>query len=344
MKYWLHRISHVAELSHPLLDKGYITIGFSDLASDETIDKVLANDKSWFDKQVKKTWNSLLRSRHSLWRFLKEFQKGDLVIVPIDGAFHVCEILDDRPVIIGETHDQDLKTWTKKVVKTDGRLFLAENGKPYDLGFARKIKIHHKAISREKFADAKLTARMKMRQTNGSLMNIKASVEKSIENSENKKPVHLHPVILEKTAPIVLNSIIEELNPVKFEKLILSYLNSSGANEVYRPAKNERGKEGDADMIAVFHNLKLIIYVQAKFHKGGADEWGTNQILQYKTNKDSIDDGFNKIAWVITSAHSFNKTAQNIAMENQIQLINGIQFSEMLLDVGMGLLKTNPKF
>lgn len=40
MNYWLHRISHKAELSYPLLNKGFLTIGFSDFTDNEFIDKV----------------------------------------------------------------------------------------------------------------------------------------------------------------------------------------------------------------------------------------------------------------------------------------------------------------
>lgn len=93
--------------------------------------------------------------------------------------------------------------------------------------------------------------------------------------------------------------------------------------------------------MAVFENLKLIIYIQAKFHKDKDNEWAINQILDYKTNRESIDDGYNKIAWVITSADTFNDEAKKIAAENEIQLIDGIEFSKMLLNAGINLLNTN---
>ncbi|NJL14447.1 MAG: restriction endonuclease [Microscillaceae bacterium] len=141
---------------------------------------------------------------------------------------------------------------------------------------------------------------------------------------------------------MVLESIKKELNPNKFEELIRTYFKTVGANEVTTPAKNESNKDGDADIVAVFENLKLIMYIQAKFQTGQISEWGTNQILDYKTNKESLDDGYNKIAWVITTADTFNKDAENIAKDNEIQLINGLEFAKMLLNAGIGLLNTNP--
>ncbi|MBY5951602.1 restriction endonuclease [Algoriphagus marincola] len=341
MNYWLHRISHIAELSYPLLDKGFLTIGFSDFTQNEFIDKVLENDRNYFDEQFRKEWGEVPRRRHNLWRFLK-FNKGDIVIVPSWGTFLVCEIIDEKPLLISETYTNDLKTWGDKKVSTDGTYLISENGKErYDLGFARKVKILHKNISRAKYADAKLTSRMKIRQTNGSIDDLKKNIEKSIAYYIENRPIHLHSIIVEKTANLVLDAIKTELNSDKFEKLVRTYFNTIGANEVTIPAKNERDKEGDADIVAVFENIKLIIYTQAKFHEGKINEWGTNQILDYKTNRESIDDGYNKIAWVITSADTFDEKAEKIATENEIQLINGLEFSKMLLNAGINLLNNN---
>ena len=46
MNYWLHRISHLAELSYPLLEKGYLTIGFSDFSDELTINNVENNNEN----------------------------------------------------------------------------------------------------------------------------------------------------------------------------------------------------------------------------------------------------------------------------------------------------------
>lgn len=334
--YWLHRISHIAEVSYPLLDKGYLSIGFSDFTNDEIIDKVLLNDWSYFNSKFQEMWGIVPRTRHNLWNFLN-MKKGDIVIVPSEGTFYVCEIIDDRPLLIGETFSDGLKSWGGKQIATNGTHLLSENGKPYDLGFARQVNVLYN-ISREKFADAKLTSRMKIRQTNASINDLKISIEKSIENYKVNKPIHLHSIIIDKTSSFVLDAIKNELNPDKFEKLVQAYFKTIGANEVSIPAKNEKDKEGDADIVAVFENIKLIIYTQAKFQKGQISEWGTTQILDYKTNKESIDDGYNKIAWVITTANTFNEKAENLAKENEIQLINGVEFSKMLLNVGINLL------
>lgn len=303
------------------------------------MDKVNEDDWNAFNGQFQELWGKVPRARHSLWRFLK-FKKGDIVIVPGRGTFSVCEIMDERPITISQTYSDDLQTWGKQKVVLDGSLLVSEKGKVFDLGFARKIRMLHKQVSRAKFADAKLTSRMKIRQTNGSLNDLKKSVDKSIAHYTENSPIHLHSILLDKASALVLDVIKNELNPDKFEKLVSTYFKSIGANEVSIPAKNERDKEGDADIVAVVENLKLIIYTQVKFHKGQINEWGTNQILEYKTNKESMDDGYNKIAWVITTADAFNDEAEKIAAENDIQLIDGLEFSKMLLNAGINLLQS----
>lgn len=336
MHYWLHRISHHAELSHPLLEKGFLTIGFSDFTGEELIDKVIEDDWNYFDKHFSAVWSKGHRTRYNLYRFLR-FRKGDIVIVPVWKAFHVCEIIDDRPLLIDEVFSNDLKTWGGKDVSTDGTYLTIDN-KRVDLGFARRVKVLHMGISRDKFADAKLTSRMKIRQTNAIIDDLEKSIKKSISNYDLNKPINLHSILVEKTANLVLEAIRAELNDTKFEKLIKKYFETIGANKVSIPAKNERGKEGDADIVAEFENIKLIIYVQAKYHNKETDDYATSQILDYKTNKESIDDGYNRIAWVITSADSFSEEAERIAAENEIQLVDGAEFSTMLLNAGINLL------
>ena len=334
---WLHRISHIAELSYPLLDRGYLSIGFSDFTNNEFIDKVLAHDKPYFNEKFQALWGKLPRTRHNLWRFLR-FNKTDIIIVPSWGTFFVCEIIDERPLLIGEAYSEGLRTWSNQQVKSDGLRLFKENDDVYDLGFARKVKVLYKEISREKFADAKLTSRMKIRYTNTSIDDLKESIQKSIDSYIENKPIHLHSIIMEETGSLVLNSIKQELNPSKFEKLVKTYFKTIGASEVFIPAKNESGKEGDADIVAVFEDIKLIIYIQAKFQSERINEWGAKQILDYKMDKERIDDGYNRIAWVITTADSFNDVSINIATEHGIQLVNGLEFSKMLLNAGISLL------
>lgn len=46
MQYWLHRIAHLEHVSYPLLDKGYLSIGFSEFCTGEFFEMV-AQNKDW---------------------------------------------------------------------------------------------------------------------------------------------------------------------------------------------------------------------------------------------------------------------------------------------------------
>lgn len=68
MNYWIHRISHIAELSYPLLNKGFLTIGFSDFTNDEIIEKVKAGDWAYFNEQFREKWRfSRLKPQHIMY-------------------------------------------------------------------------------------------------------------------------------------------------------------------------------------------------------------------------------------------------------------------------------------
>ena len=102
--YWIHRISHKSEVSYPLLEKGYLSIGFADFANEEFLNKLRNKnkDESWecFENKNNEIWKELRRTRHNLWRFLYEFKVGDVVLVPMYKSFSLYKITSD-PIISG---------------------------------------------------------------------------------------------------------------------------------------------------------------------------------------------------------------------------------------------------
>ncbi len=82
MNYYLHRISHHAELAYPLLERGILSIGWSDFATREFVSSQQA--KGWEDVpqaiDSEPGWEHM-RSRFGLQRFLK-MNVGDHVVVP----------------------------------------------------------------------------------------------------------------------------------------------------------------------------------------------------------------------------------------------------------------------
>ena len=93
MTYYLHRISHYAKLAHPLLKRGILSVGWSDFATSEFVSSHRA--KGWEDvsQAIEQQWGKM-RSRFGLQRFL-QMNKGDRVVIPSWGTFHVYEVMSD---------------------------------------------------------------------------------------------------------------------------------------------------------------------------------------------------------------------------------------------------------
>lgn len=349
---WLHRISHEMEISHPLLDRGLLTIGYSDWSSMDFLDKIRGKD-GWSINERK--FQEILRrnpkNRFYLWRFLVEIDKGDWVIVPSWRVFSVYRVISKAKSF----HDLDLESsgelagfenWhKKKVFLKDG--VLVRDAHPdsgehrrYDLGFYIKVEPIITNVSRYEYADARLTSLMKYRGSTKECSNLRESVEAGIKAAISKKPINLHSQILEASQNAIWKLLQDQLNPDKLEALVRWYFQSLGASQVTTPPKNEREKEGDGDIVATFEPLRTIYYIQAKHHTDYSDKWAINQIAAYTGQKCELagDDGYTRVPWVISTAEHFNEEATRLANENGVLLINGPTFARMLLETGIASL------
>lgn len=335
MNIWLHRISHHAEISYPLLEREFLSIGFSDFASTEFIHRTESDGWDYFDSEFQQKWNSIPRNRHNLWRFIREMKKGDRVLVPSWGVFSVYQIEEDSAHPIGDIDSDGLKTWSNETVTKKEDSFLYNSANKIDLGFFRKVTLIEANISRYKYADSALTSRMKIRSTNANITDLKVNLEKALSAFKDKRPINLHSQIMEVSKQQILSLILQELNDHKFELLLKWYFEKIGASDVSIPPKNERDKRGDADIVAVFEPTKTIYYIQAKFYDGETSDWATKQIKEYRENKEKIDDGYSKIGWVVSTSGKFSKQCLDLAKDNNIALFNGLDIVQMLLDAGI---------
>lgn len=344
-RYWLHRISHCQETSRPLLEKGFLTIGFSDFSNSEFL------NYGWndFNEKFQEEWDYLPRSRHFLWRFLHEMSEDDFVLVPGEGTYSVYEIKGVAEPI-GRIPVSDLRTWTGDTVEEREGLLYTQD-KLIDLGFFRRVKLHRiggengpeaKDINRYEYADNALTRRLRFRGTNADISDLENSIRRSLAHYRNQKPLNLHSRIVEEMTERILDLICEELTPDKFESLIKWYFRKIGASAIDIPPRNEPDRAGDADIIATFEPIKTIIYVQAKFHgpDSETDEWAVEQIREYVDYSDTEDDGYSKISWVVSTCDDFTERCQNMANLHGVTLINGQEFARMLIHAGIEGLDT----
>lgn len=337
--YWLHRISHKSEASYPLLKEGYLSIGFSDFSDQEFLDKLRSDklinneDDAWkyFEQVNNEVWGELRRTRYNLWKFIYEFKIDDIVLVPMHKSFSLYKIVGE-PILSGVL---DIKI--DGAIKGTGKKLLYKEDS-IDIGFLIPVEKLKENIERSKYADAPLTSRMKMRQTNGNITKLKTSVDNALENARRNTPISLYGGVIEDMQLSLLKNIKSNLQDDKLEKLIKWYFEKIGADLVEIPSKNEGFKRdgSDGDIIADFELIKVRILVQAKHHEGETNDWAIEQISKYSEQHKELDDGeYTYINWAITTGDDFSEKAISLAGEKNVRLINGTDFARMLIDAGI---------
>ena len=346
--FWLHRISHEARYSYPLLEDNILTIGFSDFSKEENISSILNDDSDEIFKRLCKEaeWEYCPKSVFSLKKFLM-MKKEDWVIIPLFyGKFGIYEIIDDFGQCIKNLQINNIRDWNGNFAHIKDNLIYSDFEKGYiDLGFFRKVKLieNCKEISRSGYADKELIRRLKARQTTLNITDLSENIESVVKRLSENKPLSFYSDYMQKSRESIIEIIESSVNTEeKFELLIKCYFEALGA-EVEIPSKNSPNKpeRADADIIAVFESTKTIYYVQAKYHNNGTltDDWAVSQIKEYVSYKDETDSNYSRISWVISFASDYTKEARNLAAENNIILINRYEFAGMLLDAGIKIFK-----
>lgn len=336
--YWLHRITggeNARPIAERLLENNhYLSIGWADLSYDDLI-KDVKNEKweevrTWFEDEG----YSLAYSAWCLIRFIKDMKPGDYVVVPSWGVFSVYEIVDNE-VLSNESADSLFQDWGEGAPYFDEKKYLRNiKGDTIDLGFYRKVKLIEKDIPRSDYAKANLISRMKIRQTNACIDDLGEQVLEAITAHKAQQPINLKSNILQNTIESTLGQIQQIVDPDKLEALVEWYMKSLGAEWVKTPAKNGTPTDkGDADREARFEKLKHIIVVQVKKHKETTGDWAVQQILAYKEN--THFDDYSVAMWVISTCDQFSQEAIELAEKFGVRLIDGREFTQMILENGL---------
>lgn len=346
MNCFLHRISYENEASYSLMRKGYITLGWSKFVDSGILDAAREDGYPRFDAITEEYGEKKSRSRWNMWYFAR-INVGDYIVVPLyEGLFSVFEAVDiAKPITELENELTSFHgEWNKHPISWNGhRLYDENERRTIGLGFYIKVNPIVESVPR-KIVSGELIARMKIRSTNADISDISEHVKKGIEAGKTNKPVTLYEEVIDSLVEKLNKTICEILDDNKFERLVKWYLEKCGASSVWIPPKNESGKRdgADADVIAEFDNLRYIVYVQAKHHKGETSAWAVEQIDSYKDQKSEGDSSYTYAIWVVSSAESFSEQAKIDAENNGVRLINGLEFSRMLIDCG--LLDINDAF
>jgi len=331
-KYIMHRVSHEYEVSHKLMKNGYLSIGFNN--GQDIYDAAIAGDWEKYNDAcnavyVGEEWWASTVKRSQPFRFLS-LSVGDVVVVPLwYGLFSIFEVID-KPIKIADFDLSILGNDKDQLQIRNG--FLYNGDYEVDLGFLLPVKPLKNELSRNEYANARLTSRMKFPQTNTDIDDIADSVDRAINA---KKPINFYDSVINDVSEKLLQAIKSNLNPDKFEKLIKWFMEKQGF-EAYIPSKNEPGKTdgADADLVASNDLLKIVIHIQGKFHEGVSGSWAVDQIARYTEQTKSKED-YTYIQWVISSADDFTDEAKEKAVMEGIRLIDGFMFARMLIDAGV---------
>lgn len=345
--YWVHRITcgknaytyaqrlFMGEPDHR--EEHYISIGWCDFSTVSFVEAIKKGGMKALNEQFIATWGKkgLARHRGNLYRFAVEMRCGDIVVVPMDnGTFAICRIADDN-VLTNDNMSKDiLAAVSDNKITYDGLYLRNADGKIIDMGFYRKVELINTGIPRH-YATQQLYSKMKIRGTNTKLpQNAGDDIEKVNTAYIEKRPIPINTLLEEELATRTLEIIKKELNENKFEELVEFYLKSIGADRVTKPAKNACSTEmGDADRIAYFDTINVQIMVQAKKHDKATGDWAVKQIDNYAQNFSS--DEYSTQLWVISTCDNYTSRAIELAAENNVRLITGIELAKMLLEAGL---------
>ncbi len=311
-KYWLHRISHEWQVSYPLLEKGYLSIGWGEFGNKETLNNLRSNfDGVFFDE-----WGGITRSRFFLKNFIIGMQKGDIVVVPKYGCCEIYEIIGEQVISTEELGNLCVQTADGKEVKNENN-HLTVDGKRVDLGFYWEVKQKNKGISRDKL-DRKLYAKTRYLGTNLDITSVKDIVDSSIQikSSVNKEN---------------LVAIQEYIDKQRLEDLVYWYIKAIGADYVKMPKKDgQYNRWGNADIVAFFKLLRLTLVVQVNEDNHSNNDWVIRKIMEFKEYK--LRNHETSIMWLISNLDEYPKACIALA-EGVVKLIGKRDFVDMLLSV-----------
>jgi len=246
-------------------------------------------------------------------------KQGDYVLIPRPWRFDVYEIEDNE--ILCSTDMEGL--WK------------SQQWPSVDLGFFRKVKVVETEIPREKFSSADLIRKMKFQGTNLKLStSVSQDILDAIKRYRDNRPINIREEIIQTCEQDVLNVIKKLSSPHKFEDLVQDYFKCIGADVVTKPSVcRNKTTCADADVEAIFNNSRTIIYIQVKFQ----NDTSLKAIEQVKLwreehSKQKID--YVMGAWIISSGF-YSQQMQDLAIENNILLIDGHEFAKMLLKCGV---------
>lgn len=343
MAVWIHRISHCAEDSYRFLAKGYLSIGFSDIAKERDFVSAMKDasligkgQRDFLEKKIIALWGEKIKQRYGLWRFLLEFKIGDIVVIPLfDQKFTIVKVIGQWLT---------LEQYQKEFVSNRAEKTVIKKEESIDIGFLLPIKFlfegekdENGIISafREEYADDALCSCMKIPKTNMDISYLQKSVEYALENQKQKNTIYTLSQIQTTLTKMFLKIMQDFFETDHIDKLIKCYLQKQGAIFVQILPKREKQY---TDIVAEFQQLGLILCVKVAHDISEIDKWVMEQIQIHQKQLYQQSDGSIYGMWIISIKNTYSNAAKECAAKNNVQLIEGNVFAKMLLKAGLIIL------
>lgn len=246
-------------------------------------------------------------------RFYNEMRIGDIVVIPRPGTFYVCKITSG---VIYKPDCIDEDTAIRRDIEW------LNGGEPIDRSLASNT----------------LISRLKYYGTLINITDLKQHLETALDNAQAGGALSFQEQAFESAVnqiETLLTAPETNMDPRRFEILVCELLKKMGASAEIQP-KNRFAQGADIDIEAVFVDLGLTIYVQAKYHKNVTDEYPIKQLIEaIKSLGDDVPEQF--VAWAVTSGQ-FSPNIMDMAQNNRIRLVDGHELAEMIVRHGISNL------
>lgn len=338
---WMHRCNHYGKAAWEMLGYDYDSKKFSDENGcyisvgcgsgkwgEEEYNSVKKSEDKWKEFEKHYTTGSKPRYRHFLYKFFFEFKKDDYIVVPSGGEFHVFQIESDNMLIYGG-QDEIIK-------KRFDQIGLKLENKDDDFKFFRKVKPIRVQIPRKGYAVGELCSKLKYQGTTLEITDDAAKILKDALRADEPFSIYKSIDSLKK---VLYDEALNKITPDNLESLIKWYFKKKGADiyDILPKNYSEKVEREDADVLAVFEDLKIRFYVQAKAYKGEVNlNAAQEQLKKYmEYHVPDTDEKYTDIKWIICLAESEDKIKNIDEINKEIRVIHGMEFAEMLLNVGL---------
>jgi len=248
-----------------------------------------------------------------MWRFIREMEANDLVVVPYGSEFYIAEVAGDA-IYLQDKQSED-SAYRRPVNWLNSKLPIPRS-----------------------YAKSALISRMKIQGTSASAADLLDEIRECLDIAASGATPSFHSDLQSSLIAQALNELRKgRIDSFGFESLIKNLLQSLGAKEArVVPRSQDKG----ADVVATFlvaETFPLVVAVQAKHWQPEppVDRYVIDQLVS-GMEAESADLG------MVISTGTFSDDAVRAASEclasggKKIELVDGEQFAKMIVEHGTG--------